>query len=259
MLVDFKTKDSKNAMLVAVFFHIAIILLFFLFISFKAPDPPLGTEMVSLSLADFGMDDTGQGETESESPSEVREEVVDEQVSQTTEEIVESTPEPVVTQETSVVTKPTATTTSTPKPEAKPEPTVSNNLSDALSQINSSGGGGSDGQNGGTGNVGNTSGHIDGKGVFGDGEGGWDLTGRGLVGKPVSSEKPLEDGTVVVNIYVDKSGNVTKAVINVAKSNTTSPHLFALAKKAAKTAKFSSKSNAAITQKGTITFHYKLK
>jgi len=259
MLVDFKTEDSKTALGIAVVFHITILLLFFLFLNFTVPDPPIGTAEVSLSLADFGMDDVGQGDTETETPSPQVEEVVDNEVSETTQEETVDTEE-VVTQETSVVTKPSGTST-TPTPKPDPKPTVSNALSNALGNIGSSGGGGGDGNDGTSGNVGASDGHIDGKGVFnGDGMTG-ELAGRGYKGGVDTSKKPNEEGTVVVNIYVDRQGNVTRAVIDKKhpQHNTTSQHLWNLAKEQAMTAKFSKNSKATISQKGYIIFRYKLK
>lgn len=262
MLVDFKTKDSRAAMVIAVFFHAAVLLLFFLFLNFTVPDPPIGTAEVSLSLADFGMDDVGQGDVETETPSPKVEEVVDNEVSENTQEETTSAEE-VITQEASVVTKPSgASTKPTPKPDPKPDPkpTVSNALSNALGNINSSGGGGGDGNDGQTGNVGNPNGHIDGKGVFsGNGFDG-EMIGRSLVRGPNTSEKPLEEGTVVVKVYIDRQGNVTKTMIDQKhpQHNTTSQHLWNLAKKQAKTAKFSAKSSVA-NQQGIIIFRYKLK
>lgn len=260
MLVDFKTQDSRAAMAIAVFFHVAILLLFFLFLNFKIPDPPIGTAEVSLSLADFGMDNTGQGNTETETPSPQVEEVVDNEVNENTQEETTTTEE-VVTQETAPVTKPSGAATKPTPPKEDPKPTVSNALSNALGNINSSGGGGGDGADGKPGNVGNPNGHIEGKGVFsGDGING-ELVGRGYKGGVDTSKKPNEEGTVVVSIYVDRQGNVTRAVIDKKhpQTNTTSQHLWNLAKEQAMTAKFSKDSKATISQKGYIIFHYKLK
>jgi len=110
------------------------------------------------------------------------------------------------------------------------------------------------------GNEGAPDGKIEGKGVFSGGGGGngeWALSGRDIRTKPSLNERPTQEGTVVVDIWVDKQGNVVKAVSNPAKSNTTSSQLYALAEKAAKSAKFSP-SEAANQQKGTITIHFKL-
>ncbi len=261
MLVDFKTQDARVAMVIAVLFHVAVLLLFFLFLSFKIPDPPMGTAEVSLSLADFGMDNTGQGTTETETPSPQVEEVVDNEVSEQTQEETTTTEE-VVTQEEAPVTKPSgAATKPTPKPPKEdPKPTVSNALSNALGNINSSGGGGGDGKDGKPGNVGNPDGHIEGKGVFsGNGFDG-EMKGRSLVRGPNTSEKPKFEGVVVVKVYIDREGNVTKTIIDQKHPlhNTTNQSLWNLAKKQAKTAKFSAKANVA-NQQGIIIFRYKLK
>ena len=257
MLVDFKTQDSRVAMIVAVLLHLSVLVLFFLFMNFKIPDPPIGTQEVSLSLADFGMDDVGQGTTETETPSPQVEEVVDNEVSENTQEETTSAEE-VITQEEAPVVKPSGTATK-PTPKEDPKPTVSNALSNALGNINSSGGGGGDGNDGTSGNVGNPTGHIEGKGVFDGGE--YNMPGRGMTRGPDTSEKPTEEGTVVVKVYIDRNGNVTKTMIDKKHPmhNTTSLYLWNLAKKQAKTTKFSKNSKAAYTQQGIIIFRYKLK
>jgi len=67
-----------------------------------------------------------------------------------------------------------------------------------------------------------------------------------------------EDGTVVVEVTVDKSGRVTKADAGVKGSNTTNPELLAAAKRAALLTKFNSDGKAPSFQKGTITYRFTL-
>jgi len=118
----------------------------------------------------------------------------------------------------------------------------------------------SQGEAGGQGNQGVPTGapdvHVYGKG--GDAAGNqWGLTGRGLVGKlPLPSYNLNEDGVVVVEITVDKSGNVTKARSGVKGTTTPNKTLWDAAEKAARQAKFTS-SNA-IEQTGTIMYIFKL-
>jgi len=124
----------------------------------------------------------------------------------------------------------------------------------------SNGGGGSDGNSEGVGNEGDKNGQIDGSGaVQGDGIG-FSLAGRGLIGRPKLTENPKEEGVVVLNVYVDRNGKVTRTTRNYEKSVVSAQGhtLFALAEAAAKTAKFSVKNDAPSEQKGEMTFRFEL-
>ncbi len=82
----------------------------------------------------------------------------------------------------------------------------------------------------------------------------YDLSGR----KPLSLPKPeyngKEEGKVVVEVTVDRNGNVTKANPGVQGSTTLNEYLLSVAKKAALASKFDRKPDAPAYQKGTITY-----
>lgn len=80
------------------------------------------------------------------------------------------------------------------------------------------------------------------------------LSGRKLIRTPQISDQSQETGTVVVNITVDKDGNVETAIAGGRGSTTTSAYLFRLAKEAALKAKFNPSPENADIQKGTISF-----
>lgn len=117
----------------------------------------------------------------------------------------------------------------------------------------SSTGGGTGGTGGGTGG-GDGIGNGPGKGSFGGfGTGsGWSLKGRGISSPPSTSQKPTAAGKVILNILVDKNGNVMKA--DVASSTLTQnvSENERLAKDAAMRAKFSPSQNS-LPQQGQIT------
>ena len=105
----------------------------------------------------------------------------------------------------------------------------------------------------------------DGPGSGGPGSGGpgiggntrgisFSLSGRRMMREPKVSDQSQETGKVVVDITVDKDGNVIAAIPGGRGSTTTSSHLFALAKEASMKAKFNSSADAADIQKGTITY-----
>ncbi|MDR1866045.1 MAG: energy transducer TonB [Bacteroidales bacterium] len=118
----------------------------------------------------------------------------------------------------------------------------------------------SQGEAGGQGNQGVTTGapnvHVYGEG--GDGDGKWALSGRGLQGRlPKPAYNSQEQGTVVVEITVDKDGNVIEAISGRKGSTTLDKTLLDAALTAAKQAKFTRKPDAPV-QKGTITYIFKL-
>ena len=90
----------------------------------------------------------------------------------------------------------------------------------------------------------------------GPGKGGitFSLDGRHMLRSPKINDKSQETGKVVVDITVDKDGNVSAATAGGRGSTTTSDYLFRLAKEAAMKAKFNADPNSAEIQKGTITF-----
>jgi TonB family protein len=138
---------------------------------------------------------------------------------------------------------------------------VSNHLNNAFSNIKAgSSNSTSNGQHGtssGGGNAG--AGEGSGMGVgggtrFDNGSGSgisWSLPGRSLMEIPKLSGTAPDEGTVTVDIWVDANGNVTKAIANAAKSNTSNGTLFKMAEDAARKAKFNS-SASGNEQKGSI-------
>lgn len=90
------------------------------------------------------------------------------------------------------------------------------------------------------------------------GMGGIDFSLKGR--NPESLPKPeynyQEEGKVVVEITVDKYGNVTKATAGVKGSTTLNKNLLQAARKAALNAKFDRKPSAPAYQKGTITYYF---
>jgi len=164
-----------------------------------------------------------------------------------------------------------------PQQQQTPQQQVSNNLNNAFNNIK-----GGSGTTTGTGQQGDPNGSINGRGVLGGGgsagtgggSGGgngtgtgtgtgggsganWSLAGRQILNNPKVQGNAPDEGTVTVDIWVDANGNVTKAIANAAKSNTTSGTLFKMAEDAARKAKFNS-SASGNEQKGSIKITFKL-
>ncbi len=97
--------------------------------------------------------------------------------------------------------------------------------------------------------------NYDGKGGKGNGPA-YDLGGRGAkyLDRPPSSFS--EAGTIVVTIWVDRSGKVTKAVIKEKGTTIIDPGLRRVALQAARNSTFVSDPEAAALQRGTITYNF---
>ncbi len=125
---------------------------------------------------------------------------------------------------------------------------------------------------GGPGNQGDPNGSINSK-VRGSGSGlGNSGTGTGakgpsyeLEGRHTKGDLPLPkyeyqvEGTVVVEVYVDRAGKVVRAVPGTKGSTTLDDYLLKVAKDAALQARFEVKQDAPEIQKGKITYNFKFK
>ncbi len=122
----------------------------------------------------------------------------------------------------------------------------------------------SEGIAGGEGNQGVKTGTV-GAGTYGPGGGpgngtiSYSLGDRGFQSLPVPKYEYQVEGRVVVEISVDRSGNVTKAVAGVKGSTTLDEDLLKVAHDAAMKAKFNRSNDAPLLQKGNITYIFRLK
>jgi colicin import membrane protein len=122
----------------------------------------------------------------------------------------------------------------------------------------------SEGVAGGEGNQGVPSGDLNSQNR---GEGGgtgnsgisYDLGGRGFQKLPLPKYDYQEEGKVVVEVSVDRSGKVIQAIPGIRGSSTLDEYLLKVAKEAALQAQFVAKPDAPIIQKGTITYNFVLK
>lgn len=251
--IDERKRDRTTGAVATVLLHL-LLLLVFLFVGLTEYDPPLPEEMVEVAMADLGTDLEGSGDVETPDPGD--------QSQSAAATATEESPEEVATDEASEVEvekpreRPREKPKETPKPAPKPpKPTISNGLQNALNQWGNKGGGQSgEGTSDQAGNAGVPDGVPDGLGTFHGN--GWDirLGGRGLARGPSITDKPSEGGRVVLNIFVDRSGKVTRVTQNLDKSTTTSQALYNIARKAAMACSFTPKPDGAAEQKGEMTF-----
>ena len=264
----------RNGLIGTILFH-GMLLFLLLYMAFRTPLPLPAEQGI---LVDFGNSQTGFGNYEPRMsdpapvqarPQETASPDQEEQVlTQDAEETVALPPKP------EVKPKPRETKPPETKPVEKPEQTQpvaeepkpvertvnqramypgrGDNASSATSQ----------GEAGGEGNQGVTTGapdvHVYGQGGDVGGGNTFALSGRTLQGRlPRPEYTSQEQGKVVVEITVDKDGNVINAVAGVKGTTTLDRTLLDAALKAAKMARFNRKPDAPV-QKGTITYIFKV-
>lgn len=123
-----------------------------------------------------------------------------------------------------------------------------------------------------TGSQGNTSGEGNQGSITGDPEAteygvgggsgnrpGFFLEGRNAVSLPTPDIDSQKEGTVKVQIKVDREGNVVEATPGVKGSTTLDNYLLSVAKKAALQSRFDSNPDAPYYQIGTITYIFRVK
>lgn len=246
-----------------VLFHAAVVALLVL-LGFSTPLPLPGEEGVEVSLGSL---ETGLGEIQPDKPEEsvpvtpppaAREMVEENIVTQDTEEapVVETTEEETIEDPVVEDIPQPVEEIREPEPKVDPRALYKGKSKEAREQP-------SEGISGGDGDEGAPGGDVDtkkylGKGGFGAGPN-WSLEGRVPRKLPLPASSFTENGTVAVQIKVDKYGNVIQAVAIDKGSNTTNTKLRRLAEDAARKAKFNANMNAAEMQRGTITYHFIIK
>lgn len=265
MNIEQEKERKKKAILFAAIFHVVLIALF-LFPALITPIPLPEEIGVEISMASLGDTYTGSGEV---TPTNVAPTPTTNQTNTTDLSAAPATAQPspqeeVATDDQSDVAvnepvkepapKKTEPVKQEPVKEVEPEKVVNKKaLYPGKTSDNASKSGGSKGNSTGAGNQGSATGRPEGKGALGGGQGSWELSGRSLVrGASISDTK--EAGIVVLNIWVDRYGNVLRSTPNLKESNTASEYLFGLAKKAASQTQYSPKGDAAVEQRGKMTF-----
>ncbi len=82
------------------------------------------------------------------------------------------------------------------------------------------------------------------------------MNGRKMVKQPKIDNLTMEKGVVVVEITINKYGNVIKAVPGIEGTSTTSTYLQTKAKQAAESVTFDTNPTMPLEQKGTITITF---
>lgn len=238
-----------------ILFHIMVLALL-LFLALRTPLPLPGEEGVEVSL---GYEETGSGLTQPEKIKPI----------QRVEPIPQkSEPKEIITQDTEEAPALEEEKQEKPQPEEKPEekkepvkeePKVNPKAlyTPNKKDQDEAGNQGTDFEDA---DQGKESGSKDSKkpeGVAGMGEGiSFNLEGRGSIHLPKPAYESLEQGKVVVKIWVNKQGKVTRALPGVKGTTITDQRLRDLARDAALKAVFTPDPNASDIQVGTITYNF---
>ena len=242
-------KDRGIAIAGTIAAHALIVLVLFL-MAFRTPLPLPGEEGVEV---DLGMMDQGMGYVQPEKPAIPQAAQPQQQPNQNKEEIVTQNDD-----EAPSLEKPKNTKPKQEKPAEEPKPTV--NQRALFKGNNDPQTGGSEGITGQPGDQGNPNGlagikKYDGQGGRGNGTG-YDLGGRGAKSLHRPNDDFPEEGIVVVDIWVDRQGKVTRAEVATKGTTVIDSDMRQKAKQAALRSSFASDPNEPEEQHGTITYTF---
>lgn len=265
------TAENKNkyiALAYTIGVHVIIFLIFILVV-FITPIPPF--EIKPVPEIEIGLGMEGLGNTDAGGSGQKDNDIATTEAA-ANKAVVNNNAPNIVTDETgeevSIKTNPKNKDDHVTETPVVEEPKPSSELTNALAALKikkkHSGKGEGDGKTGGSGSGskqgvgdGDGTGHGNGNPGF-NGRGGYDLKGRMLIQKPPRMTDSKEEGIVVVEIIVDENGKVITATPGQRGSTTTSAKLYALARQAAKEAKFNSSPDGIKEQRGTYTFVFLL-
>lgn len=250
-------EEKKNSLISAgtTLILLGLILLICAFVGLNPPDPPIPEEGVEVNL---GNSETGLGETEPIDNSTTMAQASAPAPSQGERVATQSHSDASIrsansdTKASNSTVKPTQETKNN---EVKEEPKVNTN---ALFKKNSKGG--SQGVTTGDGNQGKEGGNPNSNrydGTPGNGGAGYSLSGRSASALPQPRYDSQKEGKIIVKIWVNRQGTVTKAEAPQQGSTISEAGMVALAKQAALKAKFTADENATELQVGTITYVFR--
>jgi len=239
-----RNEQSLKAIILTLIISVGVLLLL-MFMNMYRPNPLPTEVIVELQLG------LGDPEPNLQPVVEVKEEA-----SSISEENVEEAP--VVVKPNNVSVKPVNTNITKPNTTTKP-----NNPNALFPGMGNDGSGGGDKDGNGKGDGDKTGpgfGDKDGTKPGPSGNGGdYVMEGRNAISKPTLTDSFDEEGKVVVNVWIDQNGAVTRTSINESQTNTSSSRLRSIAEKAAKKWKYSSNSKASVEQKGLVIYKFVLK
>jgi TonB family protein len=252
-------KYKKHGVIGTVIFH-ALLLIALLFLALRTPLPLPGEEGVEVSL---GYTETGSGLTQPEKIQPIQR-VEPEPVKPEPKEVITQNVEeaPALVEEKKEEVKPQEEPEKKVIEEVKEEPKVNPRALYTPHQKDDDQSGnqgdGSDESDQGKETGSKNSKKPDGVSGMGDGIS-FDLEGRGSIHLPKPAYNSAEQGKVVVKIWVNKQGKVTRVQTGVKGTTIADPQLRKLAEDAAKKSVFTPDPNATDLQTGTITYNFILR
>lgn len=270
---DINNKQRIKGIVGTIIFHL-ILLLILLFIKLM-PIPIPQEEDGGGILINFGNSETGSGDDVPQStevstptppqPSKItpvkNHDVVTQDIDKTVSINNKKKDKKKLPTDKPIVNNTTTTNTQTETKETQKPKAVfqSNNNNNVSSQGNTGGSGDQGSPNGNpfTNGMSQTGGGINPLGIGGNGIG-LNLSGRHITKYPTVNDNSQKTGRVVVNIKVDKNGNVIYAEATRQNSTTDDAYLFSLAVKAAYETKLNANPDM-IEQFGTMTFNFRVK
>lgn len=246
---DNEKKDKGIAIAGTIMVHALALLVLFL-MAFRTPLPLPGEEGVEV---DLGMMNQGMGNIQPEKPAIPQAAQPQQQQSKSKEDLVSQNDE-----EAPALKKPKNTKPKQEKPAEEPKPTV--NQRALFKGNNNPQAGGSEGITGQPGDQGNPNGlagikQYEGNGGKGNGMG-YDLGGRGAKSLHRPDDNFSEEGTVVVDIWVNPSGKVVRAEVSRKGTTIINSEMRQKAIQAALRSSFAVDPNAPDEQHGTITYNF---
>jgi len=246
-----KDKNKRTALIGTVLFHVLIVLVL-IFTVLTPPEPPRPEIGVEVNL---GNSDEGMGEKQPE-------------VSKKTVSTPPPTPEKISKQD-KVVTQDQEKTVKVnnqvkkqtkTEPSVKPDPEPVIDKTKLFDKSKFSKKGGSEGKTNKPGDQGMQGGSPDAKSYVGSHGNGVSFSLKGRVGKslPRPKNEYSEAGTVMVKIWVNKSGKVINAEVQEKGTDTPNTKLRSLAIKAAEASLFDAKPDAPEVQVGTIEYVFQI-
>ena len=242
-------KDKGIAVAGTIVVHALALLVLFL-MAFRTPLPLPGEEGVEV---DLGMMNQGMGNIQPEKPAIPQAAQPQQQPNKSKEDIVTQNDD-----EAPAIEKPKNTKPKQEKPAEEPKPKVNDRA--LFKGSNNPQSGGSEGITGQPGDQGKPDGmkgvrQYDGNGGKGNGAG-YDLGGRGAKSLHRPNDDFPEEGIVVVDIWVNRTGQVTRAEIATKGTTVINQTMREKAKQAALRSAFASDPNAPEEQHGTITYTF---
>ena len=242
-------KDKGIAVVGTIVVHALAVLILFL-MAFRTPLPLPGEEGVEV---DLGMMDQGMGNIQPEKPAIPQAAQPQQEQEKSEEENLTQNNE-----EAPAIEKPKPQKPKEEKPVEQPQPAV--NQKALFKGSDSPQAGGSEGITGQPGDQGKPNGlagikQYEGNGGKGNGPG-YSLGGRGAKSLHRPSDDFSEEGTIVVDIWVDRSGKVVRAEVATKGTTLINAAMREKAKQAALLSAFASDPDAPEEQKGTITYTF---